>query len=208
MLFRIYYPVIASFFERRAPDHATATDWADEFVARWVEGSFDRVDPDVGRFRHYLRRSLRNFHLNKVRSKPRERFWGLFRSREEDGGAPEPEASGGAPDEAFERDFARRVLELALSRLLEFERKQQEAGRGNYSHALLTAYYLSDEPPTQAQLAEQFGLTRKAVERQIEGARARLRTWIEDEIRPIVASEDEMPGELAALAALCPSLEG
>lgn len=205
LLFRTYYPVIAAYFERRAPDRPTATDWTDEFVAHWVEGGFDRVDPALGRFRNYLRRSLHNFHLNKVRRKPPERLWGLFR-READAGGFEPAAPDGPPEEAFERDFARRVLELALGRLLAYERTQQEAGRANWSHALVTAFYLADPRPSQADLAVRFGLTRKAVERQLDAARERLRGWIEAEVRPIVADDSELAAELALLASRCPPL--
>lgn len=186
-----YRPVIDAHFRRHAPDATTAQDWADAFVAAWVEGSLDGADPARGPFRAYLGAALRNFRLKALRPRP----WL--------GRATDPDALVGVPAAAepdpFDRDYARHVLGRALDSL----RRYQAAARSqdNRYHDIITALHLEPaaKRPSLRELGERFGLTEKAVERQLEKARGKLREWILAELRETVAAEDEVQAELALL---------
>lgn len=192
-LFSTYRPVVEAYLRRHAPDPSTATEWTDAFLAAWVEGSLDRADPGAGSFRAYLSGALRNFRLKQQRT--------LGRSRVAAVPAEALDAvAGDEPPDLFERDFARRLLELALDRL----RRYQEAARGeNRYHDLVRALYLDAGParPTLRALGERFGLTEKAAERQLEKARAKLREWLLAELRDTVAGDAELQAEVRSLVA-------
>jgi RNA polymerase sigma factor (sigma-70 family) len=190
-LFTTYRPVVEAYFRRHAPDPTTALEWCDAFLAAWVEGALDRAAPEVGAFRAYLFTALRHFRLKQQRALGRARV------------APMSDAldavADDEPRDLFERDFARRILELALVRL----RRYQEAARSsdNRYHDLVRALYLDAGPerPTLRALGERFGLTEKAVERQLEKARAKLREWLLGELRETVSSDAELAAEVRAL---------
>lgn len=193
-LFAAYRPVVEAYFRRHAPDTNTALEWTDAFLAAWVEGALDRASPDVGSFRAYLFTALRNFRYKQERTRGREKTR-----------AVEPETldrAGGDKDDPrdlFERDFAKRVLELALDRL----RRYQEAARSteNRYYDLVKTLYLEAGPskPSLRTLGERFGLTEKAVERQLEKARSKLREWILAELRETVSGEDDLALEVGNL---------
>lgn len=198
-LFGAYRPVVEAYFRRHAPDAGTAQEWSDEFMAAWVEGSLDRADPGRGSFRAYLFTALRNFRHRAARTASRRPWsWPWARRPAE---ALEHVGAADATRDLFERDFARQVLTLALEKLRLYQEAQRQAGNRGYD--LIRALYLDAGPerPSQRALAERLGLTEKAVERQLEKARARLREWILAEVRDTVGDEDELRAELAALCA-------
>ncbi len=210
-LFGAYRPVIVAYFARHAPEQTTAAEWADEFLAAWVEGSLDRADPEKGSFRRYLARSLRNFRFKRHRDeKPRGgiRTWlGLGGGGADDDGAPRIDpADEGAEDAErwFARAWAGRVLELALEKLRLYQRARRAQDGKSRPFDLVRAYHLpanDADRPGQRELAERFGLTEKAVERQLDHARKKLRDWILQEIRESVADEDELGAEVEVLLA-------
>lgn len=193
-LFTTYRPVVEASFRRHAPDPTTALEWTDAFLAAWVEGALDRADPQVGSFRAYLFTALRHFRFKQQRALGRSKI-----------SAVPGEALDAVPDDEprdlFERDFARRILELALQRL----RRYQEAARSqeNRYHDLIRALYLDAglARPSLRALGERFGLSEKAVERQLEKARAKLREWLLAELRETVSGDAELEAEVRVLVA-------
>ncbi len=198
-LFATYHGAIQKFFKRCTGNVTLAEDLTDEFIARWVEGKLDGADPGRGRFRPYLYRCLRNFQINHYKQVGRKTLWRRVLSLGRDSaGAELPDPTIQAPLEDLERDCFLRLLELALGKLLKHQQHQIEVGQPNHSHDLLMAYYVEPDAagvrPTHQQLAEQFGLSAKAVERQLSAAREKLRSWITFELLQCVGSESELPG--------------
>lgn len=101
----------------RDPDAAAELD--QEFALRFLRGDFHRADPNRGRFRDFLKRSLRNLMIDHWRREGRDRA----RSLED---APEPSAPGSAPDE-FDRQFLkswrRDLMARAWAALAEHQEK-------------------------------------------------------------------------------------
>jgi len=202
-LFLAYRPVVAAYFGRRAPDAVTADEWTDEFLAAWVEGSLDRADPGRGGFRRYLFTALRHFAGRSGKAARRRGLRALLGlGVREAGPADPPDESAEDAARAFDRDWARQVLALALEKLRRYQELRRAQDPRSRPFDLVQAYYLpppGGARPSQRELAARFELTEKAVERQLEHARGKLRAWLLDEVRDTVADEDEVAAEVGVL---------
>lgn len=201
-----YRGVIQSYFIRHAPDPATATEWTDEFMAGWVEGKLGGADRNKGMFRQFLFGALRNFRYKQYR-----------KARTRGSSAPIheniPDRSAPDSDDAFQRDFTNQVLQGALGKLESYQRGRREKGSSSAHYDLLTDYHIKPatraEQPTQQELAERYGLTAKAVERQLDQARQKLRDWILASLKELVSGQDELQEEIQLLLDHCrDALEG
>jgi RNA polymerase sigma factor (sigma-70 family) len=189
-----FAPLIQQTLQCYAPDVTTAIDWRDEFIAEWFSGCLDGADPSRGSFRAYLRAAL---HRYGVQCRKRWQMqWQRFPPLVEH---LEAESLDHAE---FDRDFARRLLERALEAL--HDHQQRRIARGNREYDLIRCLLASDcESYSHAQLAWLFGLSVKAVERQLARARRRLRLWISAELELFCTTESERRCEIISLLVHC-----
>ena len=220
-LYATYRDVIVNYFNRHAPDSTTAAEWSDEFMAAWVLGKLDGADQTKGRFRHYLSGALRNFRYKRYRSLSSKRGWSALHrvvsgsisrlrgktrrisSLHENVEDPNAEEA----EKAFDKDYVDRILKAAFERLRQYQEERNSRGNPTNYFTLLHEYHVGpasvEFQPTYQELAERYGLTEKAVERQLDHARKKLRGWIMSELRETVSTEEELQEEVQLLLDHC-----
>jgi len=155
-----------------------------------------QADPGRGKFRTFLRASLRNFLTDEHRKGNRIRHGGrvatIPRDFQED--PPDLQAPKDAsPDSVFDAEWARSLMAAALQRL------KEELAATPTQFDVFAACDLHDAPeapPSHEQLAERFQLPLTEIKRLLRINRARLRDLVVDEIRNYAETESEIQEEL------------
>ncbi len=121
-LLRQYWSPVYAAVRRQGFGTHDASDLTQEFMTQVVIGRdlVARADATRGRFRSFLKQSLRNFLIDHSRAKKRAEgdHPAHLASGDEKGGVPEPAAAEGGAD-AFDREWAAAVIEVTLQRLEE-----------------------------------------------------------------------------------------
>jgi RNA polymerase sigma-70 factor (ECF subfamily) len=169
-----------------------AKDLTQAFFIHLMEGDLlARADPERGNFRKLLLAALRNFLSNDARSGQAVKRGGgrtvvsLDVSPEESG----PAADSGDPQDAFESQWAKELLERAIQRLP--ERCRSEAA------AAFRRFHL--EGASLRDLARELGGSDSQVGHWLQEARTALRRLVTDEIREYVTDDAELARELDTL---------
>ena len=159
-----------------------------------------RFKPERGSFRAYLRGALHLFLAEQYRKASALKRGGGRRplsldEAEFDVADADPSAT---PDEAFERQWERSLLGLAVGDL---RSELSTLGRGA-QFVVFERYELntpSDGPPTYDALAREFGVKASDVDNWLRDCRRRLRELAVRRIREYVESEDETAREIGSL---------
>jgi RNA polymerase sigma-70 factor (ECF subfamily) len=168
-----------------------AKDLTQEFFTHLIEGDLlEKADPERGNFRRLLMASLRNFLSNEYRSASALKRGGgrpaLSLDRAEESLGP---ADPQDPKAAFEAQWARDLLALALERLA---RRLKPAAAAAFKRFHL------EEAPVKA-IAAELRATEAQVGHYLQEARSALRQIVVDEIREYVTDEAEIARELDLL---------
>jgi RNA polymerase sigma-70 factor (ECF subfamily) len=202
-----WYPVYALVrrYGHAAPE---AEDLAQAYFTRFLEKEWVReLRPECGRFRSFLRVSVRNFlHNERVRASAAKRGSGsppisLDGATAEGRYALEP-VEAATPETLFERAWAQEVLARALDRL------RREAGEGEGAERFegLRGYLAGDEPVlTLRELGDAWGIGESSVRSVLHRLRKRLGRLLREEIAATVADPGEVDGELRHLLTLATS---
>lgn len=127
-LLRLYWPPVYAFIRRQGFKPHDASDLTQEFLSSVVlsRNLLGRADPSRGRFRSFLKQSLRNFLIdhhraNKARSAILNAapLAGASTPSEDADRAPDAGAPGTPPPgpDEFDREWAATIVRLALERL-------------------------------------------------------------------------------------------
>lgn len=197
-----WYPLYA-YARRRGDTPEQAQDHTQEFFTRLIEcDSFERADPDRGRFRSFLLASFKFFLCDDAgRRRAQKRGGGLAPlpfeiSKGEELYVREPHHDE-TPERIYERRWARTLLDRALDRLRdEFVRH----GRLDYFNRLKPCLQGDSEVP-YAELARQLETTEAALKVGIHRLRKRYRDLLRSEIADIVADPKDIDAELRYLVA-------
>ena len=118
-ILRRYSSCVFQYILGATKSHHAAEDLAQEFALRFVRGDFRKANPEQGRFRDYLKVSLRNLVTDFFRGKPKEKDFELVGQHQ----------VKSAAFDSLELDFAeqwrQRVLSIAWNALKEFEAAKQ-----------------------------------------------------------------------------------
>src|SRR5216110_1620671 len=196
-LCRTYWWPLYGFVRRQEYSPEEAQDLTQGFFAMLLERKdFDAVRREKGRLRSYLLASLKNF-LAKARRRamtikrgegrplvPLEEL--LVRERAD----LEP-ADTLSADRIYERRWALMVLEQVLERLGE---EYQVAGNGALFEQL--KQMLTNDRPSQAKIAQEFGMKENAVKQAFHRLRQRYRLLLREEIAQTVAVPSDVEDEL------------
>ncbi len=196
-----WYPVYA-WIRSRGYGPEDAKDLTQDFLAGLLrKGSLGRADPEKGRFRTFLIRSIQYFLTDHVRADTAAKRGGGRRLIEWDGLDPEQRyalepAVNDSPDAAFDRRWSQTLVARAFQRL---EEEQQAAGRGAVMQAL--GEFIAGAPDAGAyqRVAETLGQSQNAVAAAVRRLRLRCRELIMDEIMQTVQTRREAEEELRAL---------
>jgi RNA polymerase sigma factor (sigma-70 family) len=211
-LCRIYWRPVFSFVWRHGYSMEDAQDLTQDFFVKILEpGWLQHADPDRGRFRSLLRKSLQNFLINaSERSHTRKRGGEMKFVSWDDWMAEAPSqlpisaqtTDSLPPERLFDLRWAVTVVEHALRRLRE---ECENKGKRRLFHALSFHLTAERDEVSFGQLSTELGIAESAVIKQLYNLRQRYRSLLRDEVAQTVADpaqvEDEIRYLCAALAA-------
>jgi len=171
-----------------------AEDITQAFFTRLLERrDLEKVDPELGSFRGYLKRAVRNFVIDVMR-------------RDEAHGTPVALVEGDAaeqpgPEQVFDHEWDSVVCQAAIG---ELEQRMRLSGAGHCFDAF-RAYCLEQDGDgrhkTYREVGERLGLTESTVRQHLERCRAQLREILWNKIREYVDDESEVRAEFRRLMA-------
>jgi RNA polymerase sigma factor (sigma-70 family) len=209
---RTYWRPIFSFVCRRGYSTQDAQDLTQDFFVMILERNWlEHADPNRGRFRSLLLKSLQNFLINAAeKAHARKRggdvkfiSWDDWMSEAPSAVSISARALDSLPAERlFDLRWAVTVVEQALRRLRE---ECEGKGKLRLFHALSGYLAAERDEVSYAKLSTALGVTETAVKKQLRSMRLRYRSLLRDEVAHTVADpaevEDEIRHLCAALAA-------
>lgn len=195
-----WYPLYA-FVRRQGFDAEESRDLTQAYFAELLEkGYLEDFDPSLGRFRVFLRASVRNF-LSKERGKARAWKRGgradvvSFDADVEGRYRLEP-VDRLTPEEIYERRWALTLVERVLGRLHQESRQGGRAEEFEQLKGLLTG----EQPRVPyREVAARLGTTEDAVKASVHRLRQRFGRMLREEIGATVANPREVDDEVRHL---------
>ena len=204
-LCRAYWYPLYVYVRRQGQSPHDAQDLTQEFFARLLEKKHLRLaDPDRGKFRAFLLKSLKHFLVNeweKARTQKRgggQCFIHLDLDIAESRYAAEPVRALGL-DQVYEKRWAVTLIEAVLARL---RQSYAAADRLPVFEALKPFIWGEQTKLTYAEVAPQLELTEGAVKVAVHRLRGRYRELLRAEIAETVATPGEVDEELQHLIAV------
>lgn len=197
---RYWYPLYA-YVRQREPDVHLAHDLTQSFFAKVLEKNYlADADPDRGRFRTFLRTSLRNFVANEWDHRTAQRRGGTQRHLSVDLGGADQRLSMDAteadsPDALYNRRWA---IEL-LARVLSVLKQEIVRTRGQHGYDQLKQYLLPGPWPAYREVATTLGMTEAATKVAVNRLRKRYQALLREEIRQTVADASQVEDEVREL---------
>jgi RNA polymerase sigma-70 factor (ECF subfamily) len=204
-LCRTYWYPLYVYVRGQGQSPHDAQDLTQEFFARLLEKKYLRLaDPDRGKFRAFLLKSLKHFLVNE---------WEKARTQKRGGGqcvipldAEIAESRYAAEpiqeltlDQVYEKRWAVTLIEAVLAGL----RESYTAGGRLPAFETLKEFIWGDQTTlSYAEVAPQLGLTEGAVKVAVHRLRSRYRELLRAEIAKTVATPGEVDEELEHLIAV------
>ena len=187
----------------RGQSAENAEDQVQGFFQHLLKSDFLRnVGREKGRFRTFLLTSFQNYLNDQRKRAVADKRGGgdvplsLDETNEEGEKMRDPEARDIAPDEAYDREWARALLAHSLRRL------QQECavrGYGALCAELEPVLFTDPDAPAYAQIGQKVAMTEAAVKMAALRIRQRLKGIIREEVMQTVADEAGLQEELGYL---------
>ena len=202
-LCRIYWRPIFAFICRHGYSVTDAQDLTQDFFVAILKGQlFEHADPERGRFRPLLLKSLRNFlHDAQDRARARKRGGDVEFVSWDDWMAEAPSRLT-IPDEALESWPAEQLFDVRWAATVAeraFRRLQEECevrGRRRVFDTLSTALVAEREDVSYEELARQLGVGTEEIRRLLHQLRGRYRKLLRAEVAETVADKQDIDGEL------------
>ena len=198
---RYWYPLYAHIRRRGNAEH-DAQDLTQAFIAFLLEKqTVGAADPDRGRFRSFLLKSLNNFLANEHRAASAQKRGGganvlsidFADAEERYSREPSHEVT---PQRIFQRRWAITVLDAALAQVGdEFERD----GKGDLFAALKPLLVPGEDAPAYRDIGERFSTTDAAVKVAAVRLRKRYAKALRKVIAETVESSDAVDEEMRQL---------
>jgi RNA polymerase sigma factor (sigma-70 family) len=205
-LCRLYWRPIFSFVCRRGHSPEDAQDLTQDFFLMMMEGNWlKHADPNRGRFRSLLLKSLQNFLNDAVAKKRAQKRGGEMQFVSWDDWMAEAPSQLTIPATAleswpaerlFDLRWAATVVEQALRRLREECEGQQKL---RAFEALRPCLGAEREDVSYASLSETLGVPEPTVKRLVHRLRQRYRTLLREEVAETVADPAEIDDEIRYL---------
>jgi len=192
-----YWQPLYVSLRRRGLARAEAEDAVQSFAVHLLQtATLARLDPARGRLRAYLKTAL-SHHVSHQRERElaQKRGAGQVVALDADAAEALLAQSPESPDAAFDRAWARRTFDRALTRLAEEHRREARAG----PFEVIAAYFQQGGELSYAEAARQHGLSVPQLKSLLHRARARFRAVLAEEVAETVAAPDEVEQELADL---------
>jgi RNA polymerase sigma-70 factor (ECF subfamily) len=196
-LIELYWRTVYFYIRLSGRNNEDSKDLAQQFFTHLLETDFiDRLDQEKGRFRAFLKVSLRNYLRDRHRIATAARRGGGNRGVSLDA-IDEAEralpAEGTPPEVAMDREWRRVLIAEALGRLASDYREQNK----EVHYQLFERYYIRSGPgTTHRQLADDTGLTPSQVNNYLTSARQRFRSTLTQAVADSVADPESLQVEL------------
>jgi RNA polymerase sigma factor (sigma-70 family) len=208
-LCRTYWRPIFSFVCRRGYSTQDAQDLTQDFFVKILEDNWlEHANPNRGRFRSFLLKSLENFLINEAEKNHVQKrggdteflSWDAWMAEAPSRLSMSPRAlESAAPEQLFDLRWAATVVEQALRRLREeCERK----GRLRLFAVLSSCLAADRADVSYADLSSKLGLPEAAVKKQLHNMRLRYRWLLRDEVAHTVDNRANVKDELRHLCAV------
>jgi RNA polymerase sigma-70 factor (ECF subfamily) len=200
-LARAYWrPVLGFVRANGARSDDEARDRTQDFFVWMIESRFlGRADPSRGRFRAFLKTSLRNFLAGQARSAAAHKRGGgrahvpLEAVGGREGELELPDLRGRTPEDVLDELWRTALVERATQAL---ENELREQGKATY-FAVFRDYFLSaDDDLDYRAVAQRHGITITDVSNYLMHAKKRYRALLESAVRETVSEPDELRAEL------------
>lgn len=202
-LFRRYWGPVYNYVLRQwGSSHEEAKDLTQEYFLAFYEKDFlAGVSEAKGRFRAFIRASLRNFllaHRRDAHAKKRSPEGGVVSIDALPPGVSPADTSQRSPDEMLDDDWRSAVVDGALERL------RVEAVERDKAWAYECFVRRDVRPPeggvpTYEALAQETGRAVHDITNALHWARQRFREFMIDEVRDSVSSPEDLEVELREL---------
>ena len=199
-----WYPLYA-FVRRQGQSHHQAEDSTQEFLSRLLAShAIGLARPERGRFRSYLLKSLSHFLINEwQRASASKRGGGvvplsLSFDAAADRFAHEPADPALTPEQAFDRNWAHRLIDQVVTDL---RAEYVRSGRGQVFEVLGPRIWSAAHSEPAEQSAAQLGLTVPAFDVALHRLRRRVGERLRAHVAQTVATEAEVESELRHLVA-------
>lgn len=202
---RAYWRPLHVFARQRGMNHEAAADAVQGFFEHLLSHEMLRdVQRGEVRFRSFLLRCFTNFLVNEHKRAHAAKRGGSaptlamdeFGSRISDPALIE----GEAPDRAYDRTWARAMVDQAMRRL---EEELGRRERGEFLQELRRRTFATDgQSPDWEGLAQRFGMSHGAVRKASTDLRRRFGALLREEVRNVVSSDEEVDDELRYLVGL------
>jgi RNA polymerase sigma factor (sigma-70 family) len=205
-LCQTYWRPVYAYIRKRTPSPDQAQDLTQGFFNHLLEKEhLARADPNRGRFRSFLMTSVQNFLRDMHDYSTSQKRGGgrallsldLTFADEEN----EP-AAALTPELAFEKRWARSMLDQVMSRLTE---EYRASGRAALFHSLQPHLWGDSDSVPYDELARRFGATSVQLRVTAHRVRQRYREILREEIAQTVSSPDEVESEIQYLLRLVSS---
>jgi RNA polymerase sigma factor (sigma-70 family) len=198
-----YYGAVYRYVLGIVRDEESAMDLTQEFASRFLRGDFSKADPKRGRFRDFLKVSLRNLVMDHYRKQKVARDKGP-RALPDESSIPGAPADQRGDDQAFVASFREEVLARTWEALAELEK----TGRQPY-HTVLRFKIQHPEMPSGEMaetLSKQLGkdISDTAMRQTLHRARSQFADLLLDEVSRTLSkpSLEELTQELVELRLL------
>lgn len=204
-LCRIYWQPVYGFLRRQGVAPEDAKDLTQGFFSLLLERrDLDAVRKEKGRLRSYLLTSVKHFLTNErsramaIKRGEGQQMIPLDQLHERERGGFEPADTSNA-EQIYERRWALALLDQVLTRLGE---EYARAGNAALFERLKARLTDESDRPSQADIAEEFGMTENAVKQAMHRLRERYRRVLREEIAQTVMVPGDIEDELRHLIAI------
>jgi RNA polymerase sigma-70 factor (ECF subfamily) len=201
-LCRIYWYPLYAFARRQGNTPEDAQDLTQNFFARLLEKNYlSKADPDRGKFRTFLLRSLKNFLVNDWKRAGRLKRGGGLEFLSIDTNAAEDRYAAEAPDEGnpdaeYETRWAITLVEQVLTAL---RQEFNAADKARLFEELRGFIWGDKSPASYAEIAGHLNLSEGNVKVAVHRLRQRFRELLRAEVANTVARPEDIDGELRHL---------
>jgi RNA polymerase sigma factor (sigma-70 family) len=201
-LCRTYWFPLYAFARRQGNSPEDSQDLTQEFFARLLEKNYiAKADPDRGKFRTFLLRSLRNFLINEWKRVGRLKRGGGLEIVSIDTNAAEDRYAVDArdefnPDAEYETRWAVTLIEQVLTTL---RQEFNAADKGQLFEELKGFIWGDKSTASYAEIASQLNLSEGTVKVTVHRLRQRFRELLRAEVAHTVLRPEDIDSELRYL---------
>jgi RNA polymerase sigma factor (sigma-70 family) len=196
-----YWKPVYHFLRQKGRSRDDAADLTQQFFAEFLaKDVVSYADKKRGRFRTFLLASVTRFLIDAHRVSARKPVMLPLIEGEDPEERRQFEPCGGeAPEQAFDRNWARMLVHNCVARL----REECEVLRKVVQFKIFTSRFLSDgPPPDRRKIASDLGISEIDVDNHLRAAKKRYGRILREEVAGTVLTQEETDQEIHKLMSI------